>query len=183
MACRAAPNAREGHAPTSTTHQHDPDQPYAYSGGGSSMDSELIPLESGELCVAAIATALSDNSKLIVAAQKNDRDITTVRNWISSDTFPECVRDFAPASYELKSYWIGRKSLYLDAEDVLWCTSCRSERATCSSLVPARHHLQRQSPHHIWWSLWHDAHTQQDSTTLFLARNVRLHQRQNHRMP
>ena len=49
--------------PTSTTHQHDPEQPYAYSGGGSSMDSELIPLESGELCVAAIATALSDNSK------------------------------------------------------------------------------------------------------------------------
>ena len=27
------------------THQHDPEQPYAYSGGGSSMDSELIPLE------------------------------------------------------------------------------------------------------------------------------------------
>ena len=42
--------------PTSTIHQHDPEQPYAYSGGGSSMDSELIPLESGELCVAAIVT-------------------------------------------------------------------------------------------------------------------------------
>ena len=66
------------------------------------MDSELIPLESGELCVAAIVTALSDNSKQIVAAQKNDKDISTVRNWISSDTFPECVQDFAPASYELK---------------------------------------------------------------------------------
>ena len=78
--------------PTSTTHQHDPEQPYAYSGGGSSMDSKLIPLESGELCVAAIATALSDNSKQIVASQKNDKDITTVRNWISTDTFPECVK-------------------------------------------------------------------------------------------
>ena len=86
------------------------------------MDPELIPLESGELCVAAIATALSKNNKQIVAAQKNDKDITTVRNWISSDTFPECVQDFAPASYELKSYWIGRKSIYLDAEDVLWHT-------------------------------------------------------------
>ena len=61
--------------PTSMTHQHDPEQPYAYSGGGSSMDSELILLESGELCVAAIVTALSDNSKQIVAAQKNDKDI------------------------------------------------------------------------------------------------------------
>ena len=73
--------------PISTTHQRDPEQPYTYSGGGSSMDSEFIPLESGELCVAAIATALSDNSKQIVAAQKNDKDITTVRNWISSDSF------------------------------------------------------------------------------------------------
>ena len=87
------------------------------------------------MCVAAIATALSDNSKQIVAAQKNDKDITTVRNWISSDTFPECVQDFAPASYELKSYWIGRKSLYV--------LSCRGAHATCSSFVSARHHLQR----------------------------------------
>ena len=120
-------------APTSTSHQHDPEQPYAYSGGGSSMDSELIPLESGELCVAAIATALSDNSKQIVAVQKNDKDITTVRNWISSDTFPECVQDFAPESYELKSYWIDRKSLYLDAEDVLWHT--RSAAGARTQLV------------------------------------------------
>ena len=97
------------------------------------MDSELIPLESGELCVAAITTALSDNSKQIVAAQKNDKDITTVRNWISSDSFPECVQDFAPASYELKSYWIGRKSLYLDEEDVLWHT--RSATGACAQLV------------------------------------------------
>ena len=97
------------------------------------MDSELIPLESGELCVAAIATALSDNSKQIVAAQKNDKDITTVRNWISSESFPECVQDFAPASYELKSYWIGRKSLYLDEEDVLWRT--RSAAGARAQLV------------------------------------------------
>ena len=97
------------------------------------MDSELIPLESGELCVAAIMTALSDNSKQIVAAQKNDKDITTVRNWISSDSFPDCVQDFAPASYELKSYWIGRKSLYLDEEDVLWHT--RSAAGARAQLV------------------------------------------------
>ena len=38
-------------APTTNTHQTDPDQPYAYSCGGSSLDSELIPLESGETCV------------------------------------------------------------------------------------------------------------------------------------
>ena len=107
------------------------------------MDSELIPLESGELCVAAIATALSDNSKQIVAAQKNDKDITTVPNWISSDTFPECVQDFAPASYELKSYWIGRKSIPRHRGCVVaHSLSYRGARATRSSLVSARHHLQ-----------------------------------------
>ena len=97
------------------------------------MNSELVPLESGELCVAAIATALSDNSKQIVAAQKNDKDITTVRNWISSDSFPECVQDFVPASYELKSYWIVHKSLYLDEEDVLRRT--RSSAGARAQLV------------------------------------------------
>ena len=97
------------------------------------MDSELIPLESSELCVAAVMTALSDNSKQIVAAQKIDKDITTVRNWISLWRFPECVQDFVPASYELKSYWIGRKSLYLDEEDVLWHT--RSAAGARAQLV------------------------------------------------
>ena len=108
------------------------------------MDSELIPLESGELYVAAIVTALSDNSKQIVAAQKDDKDITTVRNWISSGTFPECVQDFAPASYELKSYWIGRKSPRprRRRDIVAHPVSNRCARATRSSFVPARHHIQ-----------------------------------------
>ena len=44
------------------------------------MDSELIPLESGETCVAAIMTAQSDNSKRIIAAQKIDTDISIVRD-------------------------------------------------------------------------------------------------------
>ena len=78
------------------------------------MDSELIPLESGETCVAAIMTAQSENSKLIIAAQKIDKDISIVREWILAGKCPTCVQDFAPASYELKAYWIGRKSLYLD---------------------------------------------------------------------
>ena len=120
-------------APNANTHNQDPDQPYANSCGGSSMDSELIPLESGELCVATITSAQSDNSKQIIAAQKIDKDISTVRNWISSGQFPECVQEFAPASYELKSYWIGRKSLYLDEEDILWRT--RSATGSRAQLV------------------------------------------------
>ena len=65
-------------APTTNTHQTDPDQPYAYSCGGSSLDSKLIPLESGETCVAAIMTAQSENRKLIIAAQKIDNEISMV---------------------------------------------------------------------------------------------------------
>ena len=107
-------------ATTTNTHQTDPDQPYAYSCEGSSLDSELIPLESGETCVAAIMTAQSENSKLIIAAQKIDREISIVREWLLTGKFPACIQDFAPASYELKAYWIGRKSLFLDTENILW---------------------------------------------------------------
>ena len=169
-------------APTSNTHQHDPDQPYANSCGGSSMDSELIPLESGELCVAAIVTALSDNSKQIVAVQKNDKDITTVCNWISSGTFPGCVQDFAPASYELKSYWIGCKSLYLDADDVLWRTrSATGARAQLVVPLSLRDTIFNDSHHTTYSGHFGMTHTH-SKIALFLARNVRLHQRQNHCM-
>ena len=66
------------------------------------MDSELIPLESGETCIAAIMTAQSENSNLIIAAQKIDKDISIVREWLLAGKFPTCVQEFAPASYELK---------------------------------------------------------------------------------
>ena len=148
------------------------------------MDSELIPLESGELCVAAITSAQSDNRKQIIAAQKIDKDISTVRNWISSGQFPACVPDFAPASYELKSYWIGRKSLYLDEEDILWCTrSATGSRAQL--VVPLSLHdtVFNDSHHTTYGGHFGMTHTQQDSTTLLLARNVRFHQGQDHCMP
>ena len=61
---------------------------------------------------------MSDNSKQIVAAEKIDKTFPL----FVTGYLPECVQDFAPASYELKSYWVGRKSLYLDEEDVLWRT-------------------------------------------------------------
>ena len=121
---------------------------------------QWTPLESGELCVAAITTALSDNSKQIVAAQKNDKDITTVRNWISSDSFQDCVQDFAPVSYELKSYWIGRKSLYLDEEDVLWRT--RSAAGACAQLVvplSLRHTIFNDSHHTTYGGHFGMTHT------------------------
>ena len=173
-------------APTTNTHKHDPDQPYASSCGGSSMDSELIPLESGELCVAAIMSAQSDNSKQIIAAQKIDKDISTVRNRISSGQFPECVQEFAPASYESKSYWIGRKSLYLDEEDILWRTrSAAGSRAQLVVPLSLRDTVFNDSHHTTYGGHFgrYDTHTQQDTITLLLARDVRFHHGQNHCMP
>ena len=107
-------------APSLENDTSDPDQPYATSCIGSSLDSELIPLESGETCMAAVALAQSDNSKLIIAEQLKDLDITIVRKWFSDGKFPARAQDFAPASHDLKSYWIGRRSLFLDDSQILW---------------------------------------------------------------
>ena len=134
-------------APIKNTRQTDPDQPYANSCGGSSMDSELIPLESGETCVAAIMTAQSENSKLIIAAQMIDKEISIVREWPLAGKFPTCVQEFAPASYELKAYWIGRKSLYLDTEIILW----RNRSATGS-------HTQLVVPLSLRDTVFNDSH-------------------------
>ena len=130
-------------APTTNTGHSDPEQPYANSCEGSSLDSELIPLESGETCVAAVMIAQSENGKLITTAQKTDSEMSIVREWLVTGKFPACIHDFAPASYELKAYWIGRKSLFLDTENILWRSrSATGSRATSSTEVPARHDFQ-----------------------------------------
>ena len=74
--------------------------------------------------MAAVMLAHSENSKLITTAQKTDSEISIVRQWLVTRKFPACIQYFAPASYELKAYWIGRKS------------------TTSSTEVPARHHFQ-----------------------------------------
>ena len=123
-------------APIINSDPSDPEQPYASSCIGSSLDSELIPLESGETCMAAVMTTQSDNSKLITAAQMTDSDITIVRNWFIAGKFPARTQDFAPASHDLKSYWVGRKSLFLDDRNILWRN--RSETSLRAQLVVPR---------------------------------------------
>ena len=66
--------------------------------------------------MAAVMIAQSENSKLITTAQKTDSEISIMREWLVT----ACIQDFAPASYDLKVYWIGRKSLLLDTENILW---------------------------------------------------------------
>ena len=123
-------------APNTNSNSTDPEQPYASSCIGSSLDSELIPLESGETCVAAVMIAQSENSKLITSAQMTDNEITIVRNWLIDGTFPARIQDFAPANYELKAYWIGRKSLFLDENNILWRN--RSDAGSRAQLVVPR---------------------------------------------
>ena len=123
-------------APNINSNPSDPEQPYASSCIGSSLDSELIPLESGETCVAAVMIAQSENSKLITSAQMTDSEITIVRNWLIEGKFPARTQDFAPGSYDLKAYWIGRKSLFLDDKNILWRN--RSEAGSHAQLVVPR---------------------------------------------
>ena len=137
MACPDAPQCDRGScAPHLQNDPSDPEQPYASSCIGSSLDSELIPLESGETCMAAVALAQSDNSKLIIAEQLTDLDITIVRKWFSDGKFPARAQDFAPASHDLKSYWIARRSLFLDDSQILW--RHRSDSSSRAQLVVPR---------------------------------------------
>ena len=125
-------------APTTNTHQTDPDQPYAYSCGGSSLDSELIPLESGETCVAAIMTAQSENSKLIIAAQKIDNEISIVRRKIS------CLyTGFRTSQLRTESILDWQKEPILGHRKHFVATSFsnRVARAASCTDVPARHNL------------------------------------------
>ena len=123
-------------APIKISVTSDPEQPYASSCVGSSLDSELIPLESGETCMAAVMLTQSANSKLITEAQMTDIDITIVRSWFIARKFPARTQEFAPASHDLKSYWIGRKSLFLDDNNILWRN--RSEKSLRAQLVVPR---------------------------------------------
>ena len=131
-------------APNTNSSSTDPEQPYASSCIGSSLDSELIPLESGETCMAAVMVAQSENSKLITTAQMSDKEISIVREWLIGGTFPARIQDFTLASHELKAYWIGRKSLFLDENNKLWRN--RSDSGSRAQLVVPRslreHHIQ-----------------------------------------
>ena len=86
--------------------------------------------------MAAVMIAQSENSKLITTAQMSDKEITIVREWLIKGTFPARIQDFTPASYELKAYWIGRKSLFLDENKILWRN--RSDSGSRAQLVVPR---------------------------------------------
>ena len=105
--------------------------------------------------------AQSENSKLITSAQMTDSEITRVRNWLIDGTFPARIQDFAPASYELKAYWIGRKSLFLDENNILWRK--RSDAGARAQLVvprSLRDTIFNDSHHTTYGGHWNNTHTQ-----------------------
>ena len=124
--------------------------------------------------MASVTLALSDKSKLIVTEQMTDPDIIIVQRWFSDGKFPVRAQDFAPASHDLKSYWICRRSLFLDDEQILW--RHRSDSSSRAQLVVPRslHDTMFNDCHHttLWGAFWYHPYIHQATIALLLARHV-----------
>ena len=118
-------------------------QPFDRSVVGSSLDGDLLPLQSGELCIAGIEceditlteggenevtiSSLEGSLKPIesqaarfLAEQVVDRDIVIVMSWCKSGEFPAKKAALINPSEELVLFWLARKNFYLDPAGVLW---------------------------------------------------------------
>ena len=91
-------------------------QPFDKSMVGSSLDGDILPLQSGELCIAGleyediILTEGGENEVMIcsldstmepVESQSTDRDIITVVAWCTNSVFPETKADLVSPSEKL----------------------------------------------------------------------------------
>ena len=113
------------------------DQPFDSESTGSSEDTDLIPIHSGEDSVALLdddlsqPTAISGDSFRISALQKEDPVCITLQSWISSGYFPPWI-EVNGLSPELRSLWHHRNNLSVDDNGVIWrkgahrvlCCSC-----------------------------------------------------------
>jgi len=123
-------------------------QPFDKSMVGSSLDGDILPLQSGELCIAGleyddiILTEGGDNEVMIcsldstmepvesqaakfLVEQNKDRDIITVVSWCVSSMFPETKDDLVNPSEDLVLFWLARKNLYVES-GVLWRRRAKS---------------------------------------------------------
>ena len=102
------------------------DQPFASSEMGDSMDTDLLPVLSGETWVPAtllegltadLPPAGSDLK--LITASRQDATLTTVREWVQSGAAPawsEC----SGLSPELRCWWLQIGNLSVDTEGRLW---------------------------------------------------------------
>ena len=101
------------------------DQPFDSESTGSSEDTDLIPIHSGEDWVALLDDDLSQPSAIagdsfrISALQKEDLVCITLSSWISSGLFPTWteVRRLCP---ELRLLWHHRNNFTVDDNGIIW---------------------------------------------------------------
>ena len=101
------------------------DQPFDSESTGSSEDSDLIPIHSGEDCVALLDDDLSQpathssDTFCITTLQKQDPTCITLLSWIKSAEFPPFieVKGLCP---ELRLLWHHRNNLSVDDNGVIW---------------------------------------------------------------
>ena len=110
---------------------------------GSSLDGDLLPLQSGELYIAGmeyeditlteggenevtissledlLAPSASQTARFL-GEQEMDGDIIIVKSWCKSGEFPDNQAALIHPSEELVLFWLARKNLSVDPAGVLW---------------------------------------------------------------
>ena len=111
------------------------DQPFDSESTGSSEDTDLIPIHSGEDWVALLnddlsqPTAIASDSFRISALQKEDPVCITLSSWISSGVFPTWA-EVRGLCLELRLLWHHRNNLTVDYNGIIW-----RKRSTQSPLL------------------------------------------------
>ena len=151
-------------------------QPFDSESTGSSEDSDLVPIHSGEDWVALLdddlsqSAAISGDSFKISAIQKEDPVCITLRSWITSGDFPPWI-EVKGLSPELRLLWHHHNNLLVDDNGVIWrkrsslipLLQLLVPKPTCEQLFLSYHaslfggHLSRnrtlaQLAHRFYWS-------------------------------
>ena len=98
------------------------DQPFDSVSTGSSEDADLVPVQSGEDCIARLDDDLSQPAEISgdsFRIQREDPVCITLHAWIVADEFPPWaeVKSMLP---ELRSLWHHRNNLSVDDNGTLW---------------------------------------------------------------
>ena len=100
------------------------DHPFDSESAGSSEDSDLVPIHSGEDWVVLLdddlsqPATISGDSFRISAFQKEDPVCITLQSWISSGDFPPWIK-VKGLSPELRLLWHHRNNLSVDDNGVI----------------------------------------------------------------
>ena len=103
----------------------DTDQPFDSVSTGSSEDADLVPVQSGEDCIARLdddlsqPAAISGDAFRISALQREDPVCITLHSWVVADEFPPWV-EVKGMTPELRSLWHHRNNLSVDDNGTLW---------------------------------------------------------------